>query len=143
MHEQKTRLRRTRSVHPVINTPFKWVKLLQNNNPSRKANQNEKTNPIHHSTHNRHPDRRDAEQSGACRSGGTCFSASPKAIPYNNTLRGPILRNEKTTPISHTPSPPSSIPIAPHPTPKTQRLFEKTNPISTHNNPSNPYLHYL
>ena len=85
MHRHKNRLKRTRSVHPVINTHFKWVKLLQNNNPSRKANQPEKTNPIH----------------------------------------------------------PSHHPIAPHPTPKTQQPFEKTNPISTHTEPRIRYLYYL
>ncbi len=85
----KNKIKRMRSMPPLVNTHFKWVKSLRNNNPSRKG------------------------------------------------------KNEKTNPISHTPSRPGSIPIAPRPTPNTQRLVEKTNPISTPSDPRIRQLYYL
>ena len=57
--------------------------------------------------------------------------------------RGTIYTLQSKRPIHPPLSRPGSNPIAPHSTRKTNPLFEKTNPISTHNEPSNRYLYYL
>ncbi len=128
MHQQDIKINARQSRAAAIFNPRTEVRRVQC------TERIEKTNPIPQAN---------SQQPKA----NNCFSKTNPIYPSDpqkpEIQNNPVILSEKTNPIHPPLSAPSSIPIAPHSTPKTKPPSEKTNPISTPSDPRIRQLYYL